>query len=73
MQQVWPAQSVLQGDTDTRDKYLEFLRSGSSDYSINILNRAGVDLTTDEPYNVMRDELAWAIKEFEKLIARKTK
>ena len=52
-------------------KYLEFLKSGASDYSINILKKAGVDLTTDEPYNVMNEELEWAIKELSKLIEDK--
>ena len=34
---------------DGRDKYLEFLRSGDSDYPIEILAKAGADLRTDEP------------------------
>ncbi len=29
--------------------YLQFLKSGSSDYSINLLKQAGVDMTTQEP------------------------
>jgi oligoendopeptidase F len=28
------------------EKYLGFLKSGSSDYSLNILKRAGVDMTS---------------------------
>jgi oligoendopeptidase F len=31
------------------DKYLKFLKSGSSDYSINILKNAGVDMNSPEP------------------------
>lgn len=34
---------------DGKDKYLEFLRSGDSDYPIEILARAGADLRTNEP------------------------
>ena len=65
------ARKIVSGDNDCKDKYLEFLKSGSSDYSINILKKAGVDLTTDEPYNVMNEELEWAIKELSKLIEDK--
>ncbi|MCL2573770.1 MAG: oligoendopeptidase F [Defluviitaleaceae bacterium] len=32
------------------DKYLKMLRSGSNDYSINLLKEAGVDMTTAEPF-----------------------
>jgi len=31
------------------EKYLEFLKAGSSDYSINILKNAGVDMSSPEP------------------------
>ena len=31
------------------ERYIDFLRSGSSDYSINLLRRAGVDMTTPDP------------------------
>ncbi len=31
------------------NKYIEFLKSGSSDYSINILREAGVDMSSPEP------------------------
>jgi len=34
---------------DGTGKYLEFLKSGSSDYSMNILNKAGVDMSTPDP------------------------
>lgn len=35
--------------SDGKDKYLEFLKSGDSDYPIEILARAGADLRTQEP------------------------
>ncbi|MCG4580621.1 M3 family metallopeptidase, partial [Clostridium cochlearium] len=31
------------------DKYIGFLKSGGSDYPINILKKAGVDMTTSKP------------------------
>ncbi len=33
------------------EKYLEFLKSGESDYPINVLKKAGVDMTTVQPVN----------------------
>jgi len=31
------------------ERYLGFLKSGGSDYSINILKKAGVDMSSPEP------------------------
>lgn len=65
------ARRIYNGEDGMVEKYLEFLKSGSKDYSINILKSAGVDLTKKEPYSVMQDELNWALKEMEKLIKNK--
>lgn len=43
------AQKILSGDKKARDAYLHFLSRGSSDYSINLLKDAGVDMTSPEP------------------------
>ena len=43
------AQKILQGNAESRDAYLEFLKRGSADYSINLLKDAGVDMTSPEP------------------------
>jgi oligoendopeptidase F len=42
---------ILQGGEAEREAYLGFLRAGDSDYPIEILRRAGVDLTGPEPVN----------------------
>ena len=44
------ASSILSEDDKAVERYLRFLKSGGSDYSLNILRRAGVDLTSDEPF-----------------------
>lgn len=31
------------------DRYLEFLKAGNSDYAINVLKKAGIDMTSPEP------------------------
>lgn len=42
-------QQVITGGTDTAARYIEFLRAGGSGYPIDLLDRAGVDLTSPEP------------------------
>ncbi len=42
-------QQILHEGQPAVERYLKFLRSGSSDYSIELLKKAGVDMTTPEP------------------------
>ncbi len=42
-------QQILQEGKPAVDRYLKFLSSGSSDYSIELLKKAGVDMTSPEP------------------------
>jgi oligoendopeptidase F len=42
-------QQILREGKPAVDRYLKFLRSGSSDYSIELLKQAGVDMTSPEP------------------------
>ena len=44
------ATAILNHEPDAVEHYLNFLKSGGSDYSLNILKRAGVDLTSNEPF-----------------------
>ena len=44
------ASAILNGEDGAVDRYLTFLKSGGSDWSLNILKRAGVDLTSTEPF-----------------------
>ncbi|MDQ2717617.1 MAG: oligoendopeptidase F [Chloroflexota bacterium] len=43
------AQRILQEGAPAVERYLKFLSSGSSDYSIELLKKAGVDMTSPEP------------------------
>jgi oligoendopeptidase F len=43
------ARQILQEGQPAVDRYLHFLQSGSSDYSIELLKKAGVDMTSPEP------------------------
>ena len=43
------AKSILEGKEGAVSKYIEFLKSGGKDYPIEILKKAGVDMTTSKP------------------------
>ena len=43
------ANSILENGEEAVEKYKGFLKSGGSDYPIEILKKAGVDMTTSEP------------------------
>ncbi len=55
------SRKILSGEPGSRKGYLEFLKKGSSDYSVNILKQAGVDITLPGPLEqtiaVFRDKL----------------
>jgi len=43
------AKSVIDGEEGVLEKYMQFLQSGGSDYPIEILKKAGVDMSSPEP------------------------
>jgi oligoendopeptidase F len=51
------AGKILRGEPNAVENYLGFLKSGNSDYSLNVLKNAGADLTTpqavEETFSVM--------------------
>lgn len=49
-------------------KYQEFLKAGSSDYSINILKRAGVDMNSKEPVLAVTQKMTMLLNEIESLL-----
>ncbi len=50
---------ILRGEPNAAQDYLGFLKSGSSEYSLNVLNKAGIDLTSpktvEETFAVMEN------------------
>ncbi|WP_428908225.1 oligoendopeptidase F [Niallia sp. Krafla_26] len=55
------ATKIFEGDKQTLSGYIEFLKSGSSDYPLELLKKTGVDLTTPDP-------IENALKKFNELI-----
>ena len=45
------AQRIVDGDEDQLEKYIELLKSGGSDYPVNLLKKSGVDLTDEKCYD----------------------
>ena len=43
--------SLLADGPSAAERYLEFLSAGGSDYPLDLLRRAGVDLESTEPYD----------------------
>jgi oligoendopeptidase F len=62
------AGGVLSGDAKRLEAYLGFLKSGSSDYPIEILKRAGVDMGTPRPIQATMDLFAQLLDELEALL-----
>lgn len=61
------ATKILDGDKATLESYLEFLKSGSSDYPLELLKKTGVDLTTPEPIKNTLTQFAELVEEFSNL------
>jgi oligoendopeptidase F len=58
----------LAGDQKARNAYLNFLKRGSSDYSINLLQDAGVDMTSTQPIEATARLFSELLNEMEKLL-----
>lgn len=64
------AAAILSGQPGAVDKYLGFLHAGGSDYSLNILKKAGVDLTTPQPVTVTLQKFAEKLAELKALLKK---
>jgi len=61
-------EQILQEGKPAVERYLEFLKSGSSDYPLNLLRKAGVDLTTPEPVEKALHLFARLVTEMERVL-----
>ncbi len=62
------AASILEGKETAVEKYLGFLKAGGSDYSLNILKTAGVDLNTPMPVTITLKKFAEKLQELKTLL-----
>ena len=63
------SQKILTEGTDMSKKYLHnFLSAGSSNYAIPILKSIGVDMTTQQPFNIAMKKMNQIMDEIEALL-----
>jgi len=61
------AKQILDEGQPAVDRYLGFLKSGGKDYSINILKKAGVDMSSPEPIRQAMSVFEGLIEQMEQL------
>ncbi len=59
---------ILEEGTPARDNYIKFLESGSSDYPVELLKIAGVDMASPEPVKMAMETFKGLVEELEKLM-----
>jgi oligoendopeptidase F len=60
---------ILRGEPGAIEDYLGFLKAGASDYPLEVLKRAGVDLTSPAPVDAAFELMSSYIDRLEKLLA----
>lgn len=63
------ASNLIDGTNDAQKRYLRYLQSGGSDYSLALLKHAGVDMATATPLTVTFEKFNTQVKELEKFSA----
>jgi oligoendopeptidase F len=64
------SEEVLAGEKEATSRYLTLLKSGGSDYPINLLKKAGVDMTTSQPFQLTMKKMNRVMDEVEKILER---
>lgn len=59
---------ILTEGESARKDYIEFLKSGSSDYPVELLKIAGVDMSSPEPIRMAMETFKGLVDELEKLL-----
>jgi oligoendopeptidase F len=65
---TWFAHSILNGGKAERERYLDVLRAGGSADPVDILKRAGLDMTSPDPYRGLVADFAATLDQIEKLV-----
>ncbi|MCY8160985.1 M3 family metallopeptidase, partial [Bacillus licheniformis] len=64
------SQQILKEGKSAVDRYIEFLKAGSSDYPIEVLKKAGVDMTSSEPIEAACKKIEEQLNEMEELLQK---
>ncbi|KAA0546529.1 oligoendopeptidase F [Bacillus sp. BGMRC 2118] len=62
------SKQILEEGQPAVDRYIEFLKAGSSDYPIEVLKKAGVDMTSPEPIRLALQVFEQKLEEMEQLL-----
>ena len=65
------ATCILENKNNMKEKYFELLKSGGCDWPNNILKKVGVDLETNEPYDILFNDLKRYIEELKELLKQR--
>ncbi len=65
------AEKVKSGDREALNKYISFLSAGGSDYPIELLKKAGADMTSNEPFDMTIVFMNRVMDEIEKILNKK--
>lgn len=65
------AEKVKTGDKDALNRYITFLSAGGSDFPIELLKKAGADMTSNEPFDMTIAFMNRVMDEIEKILNKK--
>lgn len=66
------AEKITNGEPGALEKYITFLSAGGSDYPIELLKKAGVDMTSSEPFDKTIEAMNKVMDEIEKILDKKS-
>ena len=64
------AEKIVHGSQENRDRYIEYLKAGKSDYPLNIMSKAGVDMEKEDYLNDAFAVFERRLDEFEALVEK---
>ena len=64
------AEKIVHGSQENRDRYIEYLKAGKSDYPLNIMRKAGVDMEKEDYLNDAFAVFERRLDEFEALVEK---
>ncbi|MDO8928372.1 MAG: oligoendopeptidase F [Bacteroidota bacterium] len=67
------AEKVMTGDKQALKNYMEFLSAGGSDYPVELLKKAGVDMNSSDPFEKTTASMNKVMDEIEKILDKKKK
>ncbi|MBP2620176.1 oligoendopeptidase F [Streptococcus panodentis] len=64
------AEKIVHGSQEDRDRYLDYLKAGNSDYPLNVIKKAGVDMEKEDYLNDAFAVFERRLDEFEALVEK---